>query len=198
MTSKSKLLTPGPYHSVDYVVKMYFKSVYNQAGDLVAEQPLVWHALSTGESMKSLVVVTQLVKSFLLAENRRFFQVPGDAFVVPPSELMSFLVQYFLPFVLGSMTLLGTNCWSTFKYLRGNLGVRNVVFMGLVGCTPHLTSKLQLLCLYCKVRKDRELNEFRPPLPKQDESSGIADNAVVENDGEANDVCASQQSNAVD
>ncbi|KAG8176771.1 hypothetical protein JTE90_003402 [Oedothorax gibbosus] len=140
---------------------MYFKSVYNQAGDLVAEQPLVWHAMSTGESMKSPVVVTQLVKSFLLAENRRFFQVPGDAFVVPPSEVMSFFVQYFLPFALG------TNCWSTFKYLRGDLGVRNVVLMD-VGCTPHLTSKLQLLRLYCKVRKDRELNEFRPPLPKQD------------------------------
>ncbi|KAG8170593.1 hypothetical protein JTE90_010183, partial [Oedothorax gibbosus] len=152
------LPSPGPYHYVDYVVAIHFNwsDVDGDSDD--SPEPCIVHIMRTDTSRKEFAVTT-------LTRSTCTHISPEDTYHVPSSQVTAFLVQYLYPSVLGARTWLGTNCRSTFRYLR-RVGLQQTVFMS-VGIAPHFSSNLRILTMYCKVKKDRELHEMHEAWKKK-------------------------------
>ncbi|KAG8173159.1 hypothetical protein JTE90_017594 [Oedothorax gibbosus] len=150
-----KVPTPGPYHDVDYVLKIHFQQD-------VPDTPLLIHVVSLKYCERYypeiIIITTDQKHNFPLQENGQRFDVPNHRFRVPVSHLPTFFATGWCHAALGRSRL-GANCPATLNYVRLILGIENVVLMDVPN-TPHLSSKLQLSRLEWEVLKDREMQEL--------------------------------------
>ncbi|KAG8174614.1 hypothetical protein JTE90_000380 [Oedothorax gibbosus] len=154
-----KVPTPGPYHDVEYVLKIHFKQ----------DVPLLIHVVSLKYCERYypefVITTTDQKHNFPLQENGQRFEVPNHSSRVPVSHLPTFFATGWCHAALGRSRL-GVNCPATLDYVRLILGLENVVLMD-VPYTPHLSSKLQLSRLEWEVAKDREMQELQAKIARQ-------------------------------
>lgn len=146
----------APYHFVDYVVHIQFAEG-GSISDCDYNSPLLIHFLSI-DCKKERFVTTRQGCHVYAYNSQRTVVVPKSACVVSVPDIPKFLAQWFHPTVLDSAWL-GTNCPSTFRYLRHTVGLERTCLMS-VARQPYLSNGLQLLYVACEARKDRELHEY--------------------------------------
>ncbi|KAG8171053.1 hypothetical protein JTE90_017161 [Oedothorax gibbosus] len=152
--------SPGPYAHLDYVVKVHF----------VEEEARVVHIMQTDTNQREYVVTT--TSTLMRNGLGNGGEPPALTYCVPPSHWMQFLGQYFFPILLGPKKCFGTHCRASYQFLH-RIVPQQAVWMEFQ-LASHFSSHLHILTMYCKVRKDRELQHSYEAWQKKKRATAVA------------------------